>query len=156
MKYIVYYRVTGGTKVNRDYPDYPTGTDPKALWQAANALSNRRYLQHEPHDDYVAAFANMVGKDETLQRQWLEARVQDLNLQVQAAQQAKLANVIPASSSDTHPGYKPGDIVRDQFGRSGRVPQVPLETYRTKPIKPDDAMDAVRDFCKGGGGSIPR
>jgi hypothetical protein len=154
MKYVVYYRVPGGTKVNRAYPDY-SGSDVKAEFLADGSYRGKIYLQHEPHDDYVLDFAPMVGKDESLQRAWLEQRVHALNSKAQAAAQAKLANVIPAQGN-VYGASKPGDIVRDQHGRSGRVPQVPLEVFRNKPINPDTTMDAVRDFCKGGGGTIPR
>lgn len=152
MKFIVYYNVVFGGKVNRDYPDYPPTADVETLWKQAHAGVKRTYLVHEPHDEYVTAFAPMVGKDEDDQREWLKQRVVYLYAQKRAAQAAQ-ASVIPANVAPV--GQKPGDIVRDQHGRSGRVPHVPLEVFRSKPIKPDDAMDAVRDFCKGGGGSIP-
>lgn len=161
MKWTVYYRIRGGTTVNRDYPDYGAriGADQvKAAWQAANVATNRVYLQHEPHDEYTQAYAaaGMVGVDETTRRNWLAQRVQHLEQIRIAAEQAKQALLIQGTGGSTHVGKNPGDMTIDQNGRRGRVPNVPLEVFRTKPISPDTAMDAVRDFCKGGGGTIPR
>ena len=154
MKYIVYYRMRSGSNVNRDYPDYGAGIDPKQQWSLNNVGSGRIYLQHESHADYTSAFAQagMVGKSEATQRAWLEQRVNFLNQQAQAAVAAAQANVIGANHVY---GGQPGDMTVDQNGRRGRVPNIPLEVFRAKPISPDSAMDAVRDFCKGGGGSIP-
>lgn len=161
MKWTVYYRVRGGMTVNRDYPDYAasvTTDQVKATWQAANIATNRVYLQHEPHDEYTQAYAaaGMVGADETTRRNWLANRVADLEAARIRAEQAKAALMIPGTGGATHVGKSPGDMTIDQNGRRGRVPHVPLEVFRTKPISPDTAMDAVRDFCKGGGGTIPR
>lgn len=156
MKFVVYYRVRGGTVVNRSYPEYPVGTDVKQQWAGENP--HRIYLQHEDHAVYTAEFANagMLGADESTQRQWLAERVKWLNMQVASANAARQAAMLPGTGGSTHAGLAPGDMTVDQHGRRGRVPHVPVEVFRTKPYSPDTTMDAVRDFCKGGGGSIPR
>lgn len=157
-KMVVYYRVGGGTKVNRSYFDFDNSQNEAQnllRWKATNP--QRIYLEHEPHDEYTAAYAaaGMVGADEDDIRDWLDDRVADLQDRRAAAHAAKQATLIPGTGTG-YGGAKPGDIVRDQHGRSGRVPHVPLEVFRAKPIDPDTAMDAVRDFCKGGGGTVPR
>lgn len=158
MKWTVYYCISGSSsnRVSRDYPDYPIHADVKAEWKASQVRGTKRiYLQHEPHVNYVTAFAPMVGKDEDDQRDWLMDRVDFLDAQDLAEQQKKLAGNI-SGNPDVYGGMAPGTIVRDQNGRSGRVPNVPLEVFRRKDISADAAMDAVRDFCKGGGTDIPR
>lgn len=151
MKYVVYYCLRHGGKVNRDYPEYPAGVDVRQEWIRQNGNA-RIYLQHEPHADYTAAFAaaGMVGADPDDQRDWLAERVKEINAQRQAAQAARQAAFIP-SNGDVYGGAKPGTIVRDQNGRSGKVPELELEVFRRKPISPDAAMDAVRDFGKSMG-----
>lgn len=153
-KYLVYYKTSALSHVNRAYPEYDdTLTDDqiKAKWLAENAGTGRIYLIHEPHDDYTSAFAaaGMVGKDPSVQRTWLAHRVNYLKSLVQAAAAAKAATLIPGTGTG-YGGAKPGDIVRDQHGRSGRVPNVPLEVFRDKPIDPDVAHKAIQDLCKGG------
>jgi hypothetical protein len=160
MKYVVYYRVRGGTKVNRDYPEFSVTSyaDVQAAWkthQYQSGRGDRIYLDHETHADYTMAFASagLVGADETTVRNWLEQRLRDLsNERMRVAQQAA-ANRIPANAA---PQGAPGTMTVDQHGRRGRVPQVPLEVFRATPIDPNKAWDAVRDFCKGGGGNFPR
>lgn len=160
IKYIVYYEVRAGGNINRNYPEYPdslTHEQVRDEWKDDNVGTGRIYVDHEPHADYTAAFANagMVGADPDDVRDWLRDRCDWLADERAAAQAQQAARRLPGTGTG-YGGAKPGDIVRDQHGRSGRVPHVPLEVFRHKPLDPDKTMDAVRDFCKGGGGTIPR
>lgn len=159
IKYIVYYTVRVGGNINRAYPEYPdylTRDQVRDAWKQAHVGTGRIYVDHEPHADYTQAFAaaGMVGADPDDVRDWLQDRVDWLADERAAAQQMKAAKQLSGTGTG-YGGAKPGDIVRDQHGRSGRVPNVPLEVFRHQPYDPDKTMDAVRDFCKGGG-SIPK
>lgn len=155
-KMVIYYRVTTSAsgKINRGYPEFDTSMsddDNVRQWKVANPA--RIYVDHEDHAVYAAAFnaAGLVGADEDDIRDWLRDRMAWLIQQRAQAQAAKQAALIPPNGS--YGGAKPGDIVRDQHGRSGRVPHVPLEVFRDKPLDPDTIMDAVRASSKGGGGT---
>ena len=158
MKFVVYYTVPPRhDKISRSYPDYPVGTDVKKQWSIEPGnYGKRKYVQHEPHDGYTNDFAKagMVGADEDDVRDWLMDRCEYLNDLAKNAAAQQQARIIPANPN-VYGTAKPGDIVRDQHGRSGRVPEVPLEVFRNKPIDPDAAMDAVRAAGKGGGAHVP-
>lgn len=165
MKYVVYYRVPNGTRINRAYPELPNSASNASAALLEQTLKawlrgekpGATFVDYEEHSSYTVDYqsAGMVGADPDDVRDWLEDRIKWLAQRRQQAAQAQAAKAIPGTG-DGYGGLPPGTIVRDQNGRSGRVPQVPLEVFRHKPISPDSAMDAVRDFCKGGGGTIPR
>lgn len=156
MKYVVYYFYGGGGAIQRRYPEYPDSlTGPSLIAMMKQDLGSlRRYVDHEPHADYHDAMlaANMVGADEEDIRDWLQYNhIPELQKRRADELARKQAGILPANAA---PMGAPGTMTVDQHGRRGRVPELELEVFRSKPIDPDAAWKAVEDACKGGGGNI--